>query len=220
MTVIANAVDENAFTPAPVDAAAARARLGLDGNYVLGFIGSFFAWEGLNVLLEALPAVLAARPDARVLLVGAGVHDAALRATAARLGLGASVIFAGQVPHARVPEMYAAIDLLVYPRLPMRLTDMVTPLKPLEAMALGKALVASDVGGHRELIADGETGVLFRAGDPAALARAVLGVMESPTLAAKLRARGPEFVRAERTWSKVVAGYEPVYQRLTAARGR
>ena len=108
--------------------------------------------------------------------------------------------------------------MLVYPRLPMRLTDMVTPLKPLEAMALGKAQVASDVGGHRELIEDGETGVLFRAGDPQALADAVLRVINDPVLLARLRANGPRHVREHRSWAKVVAGYEPAYIGLLGAK--
>jgi glycosyltransferase involved in cell wall biosynthesis len=95
---------------------------------------------------------------------------------------------------------------------------MVTPLKPLEAMALGKAMVASDVGGHRELIADGETGVLFKAGDAAALAAAVLRVAGDPELAAKLCARGPNYVRQYRTWAQVVTRYEPIYRALAGGR--
>jgi len=216
VTVVPNAVDTEALAPARAGTADTRLRLGLDGTYVLGFIGSFFAWEGLTLLIEALPRILERRPDARVLLVGGGVHEPALRGATRALGLESQVVFAGQVPHAQVASMYTAVDLLVYPRLPMRLTEMVTPLKPLEAMALGKALVASDVGGHRELIADGETGVLFAAGDAHALADAVLRVMNAPALERRLRENGPRFVREHRTWSKVVAGYEPAYRRLLA----
>jgi PEP-CTERM/exosortase A-associated glycosyltransferase len=218
VTVIPNAVDPEAFAHARPDKAAIRRELGVDGAYVLGFLGSFFAWEGLALLIEAMPAILARRPDARLLLVGDGVHEPALRDAARRLGLGTQVIFARPVPHAQVARLYDAVDLLVYPRLPMRLTDMVTPLKPLEAMAMGKAMVASDVGGHRELIADGETGVLFKAGDAAALAAAVLRVAGDPELAAKLCARGPNYVRQYRTWAQVVTRYEPIYRALAGGR--
>jgi len=217
VTVISNAVDVEKLTPKAADSTMTRRELGLEGTCVLGFVGSFFAWEGLALLLEALPIILARRSQVRLLLVGSGVHEPALRAAVLRLGVESQVVFAGQVPHARVGPLYDAIDVLVYPRLPMRLTDMVTPLKPLEAMALGKVQVASDVGGHRELIDDGETGVLFRAGDPRALANAVLRVIDDPALAARLRANGPLHVRAHRSWAKVVAGYEPVYRGLLGA---
>ena len=100
-----------------------------------------------------------------MLLVGSGPDEANVRAAVERLQVGRYVVFAGQVPHAQVAALYQAVDILVYPRTPMRLTDMVTPLKPLEAMALAKVFIASDVGGHRELVRDRETGVLFRAGD-------------------------------------------------------
>lgn len=218
VTVIPNAVDPDAFAHAGTDVAGTRRALCLDGAYVLGFLGSFFAWEGLALAIEAMPMILAGRPEVRLLLVGGGVEEPALREAAQRLGLEREVIFAGQVPHAKVASLYDAVDLLVYPRLPMRLTDMVTPLKPLEAMAMGKAMVASDVGGHRELIADGETGVLFKAGDARALAEAVLRVAADPALARELQANGPEHVRARRTWARVVAGYEPVYRGVVAER--
>jgi PEP-CTERM/exosortase A-associated glycosyltransferase len=216
VTVVPNAVDSDALVPSKGRGEAMRRSLGLEGAEVLGFIGSFFAWEGLVLLIQALPKILATRPAARVLLVGGGVHEPALRSEAERNGVQAQVIFAGKVPHSRVSELYDAIDVLVYPRLPMRLTDMVTPLKPLEAMALGKVQIASDVGGHRELIDDGQTGVLFRAGDRDSLADAVLRVLNDAQLAARLRENGPRHVRANRTWARVVAGYEPLYRRLNS----
>lgn len=217
ITVIPNAVDAGNFTNVPGDSSLHKTRWGLEGRYVLGFIGSFFAWEGLTLLLEALPRIRATRPDVAVLLVGSGVDEAALRSAVARLGLESSVVFAGLIPHNQIGEAYSAIDLLVYPRLPMRLTEMVTPLKPLEAMAMGKPLVASDVGGHRELIEDGTTGLLFRAGDARALADTVLRVLGDPALPARLRDQGQRYVREERTWARSVHGYEDVYRRLLKA---
>lgn len=218
VTVVPNAVDSDTLSPSTAESGTTRRELGLEGARVLGFIGSFFAWEGLALLFEALPLILARRSEVRLLLVGGGVHEPELRAAAARLGIEPQVVFAGQVPHARVASLYDSIDVLVYPRLPMRLTDMVTPLKPLEAMALGKVQVASDVGGHRELIDDGETGVLFRAGDRRSLADAVIRVIDDPALAARLRANGPRHVREQRAWTKVVAAYEPVYRALEGLR--
>lgn len=211
ITVIPNAVDIADFSvDGKRDEALAR-DLGLEGKTVLGFIGSFYAYEGLNVLLDALPAILVRRPETRVLLVGGGPQEAALRAQAKALGIEGQVLFTGRVPHSEVQRYYNLVDVLCYPRLKMRLTDLVTPLKPLEAMAQGRLLAASDVGGHRELIDDGRTGVLFAAGDADALARRVLALLDAPESWPQLRAQGRAFVEAERNWAASVARYRKVY---------
>jgi glycosyltransferase involved in cell wall biosynthesis len=100
----------------------------------------------------------------------------------------------------------------------MKLTETVTPLKPLEAMAMGKLLVASNVGGHRELIRDGETGLLFEAGSASDLVRKVLLAFEDEELRRRIPIRARRFVEEERTWAKGVAGYRPVYERLMNGR--
>src|SRR5690606_28617170 len=142
---------------------------------VLGFVGSFYAYEGLDLLVQAFASLSAQRSDLMLLLVGGGPQEQALKAQVAQLGLLDKVIFSGRVPHDEVSGHYALIDILAYPRRSMRLTELVTPLKPLEAMAQGKIFVASDVGGHKELIDDGRTGTLFKADDEAALVAAVSG---------------------------------------------
>jgi glycosyltransferase involved in cell wall biosynthesis len=96
----------------------------------------------------------------------------------------------------------------------MRLTELVTPLKPLEAMAQGRLLAASDVGGHRELIRADETGVLFKAGDSESLATTVLKLLSEPQRWPKLRAAGRHFVETERNWAHSVARYRAVYGAL------
>ncbi|WP_297485398.1 glycosyltransferase, partial [Ferrovum sp.] len=126
------------------------------------------------------------------------------------------VIFAGRVPHQEVHRYYDLIDVLVYPRLSMRLTELVTPLKPLEAMAQGKSFIASDVGGHKELIQHEKTGLLFKAGDPRDLTRAVHRLLTDPTLRHGLTLAGRNFVETERTWQNSVHRYLPLYQRLLA----
>jgi len=216
ITVIPNAVDVGDFSVGGVRDEALATELGLQGMQVLGFIGSFYAYEGLNVLLDALPALLAANPAIRVLLVGGGPQDEALKAQALRLGVADKVVFTGRVPHADVQRYYDLVDVLVYPRLKMRLTDLVTPLKPLEAMAQGRLLAASDVGGHRELIEDGKTGVLFAAGDAQALAAKVLALLAAPGSWPMLRSQGRSFVERERTWAHSVARYQAVYAPLVA----
>jgi glycosyltransferase involved in cell wall biosynthesis len=127
------------------------------------------------------------------------------------------VIFTGRVPHAEVQRYYSIVDVLAYPRHAMRLTDLVTPLKPLEAMAQGRLLVASDVGGHKELIRDGETGILFRAGDATSLAQAIVRLLEQRERWPQLREQGRRFVERERNWPGSVARYRDVFNRLIAA---
>ncbi|MDB5791790.1 MAG: glycosyltransferase, exosortase system-associated [Massilia sp.] len=218
VTVIPNAVDIDKFAVGGSADQDLKSRLGLAGTRLIGFIGSFYAYEGLDVLLRAVPAMVARLPDLRVLLVGGGPQDAQLRQLAQDLNIADKVVFTGRVPHDQVNMYYDLLDVLVYPRLPMRLTELVTPLKPLEAMAQGRILAASDVGGHLELITDGKTGVLFKAGDPASLAEKVGALLEQQEQWPALRANGRHYVETERNWPVSVARYRDIYGRLTRLR--
>lgn len=220
VTVIPNAVDVATFKFGAEPDPALRTALGLDGKTVLGFAGSFYGYEGLDLLIDAAHKLVPAHPELRVLLVGGGPQDANLKAQVARLGLSERVIFTGRVPHADVQRYYELIDVLAYPRLPIRLTELVTPLKPLEAMAQGRMFVASDVGGHKELIRHGETGFLFRAGDVNALAKSIDDVLSRRDLWPAVRAEARRFVEVERTWATSVSRYREVYRRALASRGR
>jgi PEP-CTERM/exosortase A-associated glycosyltransferase len=214
VTVIANAVDIDSFSVGGEPDLALKERLGLQGATVIGFIGSFYAYEGLDLLLDALPRILRERPEVRALLVGGGPQEQALKQQAARLGLTRQVVFAGRVPHAEVQHYYDLVDVLTYPRHSMRLTELVTPLKPLEAMAQGRILAASDVGGHRELIKHDETGMLFSAGDARALGDTVLELLDKRQDWPRLRSAGRQFVESERSWRRSVESYVQPFQRL------
>lgn len=220
MSVIGNAVDIGRFGREPERDPRLEAELGLVQGRTLGFIGSFFTFEGLQVLVRAMPAILAELPDCRLLLVGEGPESAALRALSAELGVSDAVVFTGRVPHADVERYYGVVDVLVYPRLPMRITELVTPLKPLEAMAMRKLVLASDVGGHREMVRDGETGTLFRAGSPEDLARAAVSVMRSAGTRDAMRDAGRRYVTEERSWARNADAYLALYRRLTGVRER
>jgi PEP-CTERM/exosortase A-associated glycosyltransferase len=214
VTVIPNAVDIESFAPGGQADGTLKAKLGLSGAMVVGFIGSFYAYEGLDLLLDALPDLLLRWPEVRLLLVGGGPQDAALKEMARRLGVGDRVVFTGRVPHTEVQRYYDLIDVLAYPRHSMRLTELVTPLKPLEAMAQGRLLVASDVGGHKELIRHGETGWLFKADSANALADAIDQLLARREQWPGLRAAGRAFVERERNWTASVARYRPVFEKL------
>ncbi|MBP7780336.1 MAG: glycosyltransferase, partial [Burkholderiaceae bacterium] len=124
------------------------------------------------------------------------------------------VVFTGRVPHAEVQRYYDLVDVLAYPRHSMRLTELVTPLKPLEAMAQGRLLVASDVGGHKELIRHGETGMLFKAGSADALTRTTVDLLADQANWPAIRQAGRGFVEEERNWTRSVSNYVSPYTLL------
>lgn len=218
VTVIPNAVDVCPVRQPAAGNVLLAHKLGLTGHLVLGYVGSFHPSEGLELLLRAMPSMLAAVPSLRLLLVGGGPQDAELRALARQLGMERRVIFAGPVAQSGIADYYQMIDVLVYPRLPMGLSELVTPLKPLEAMAHGRLLVASDVGGHREIIENGKTGILFKAGDGLALSEAVLGLLRHADSWPALRQAARRYVELERNWGASVARYGALYRELLARR--
>lgn len=220
LTVIPNAINPAQFQHERHYDTELAQELGLTQGETIGFVGSFYAYEGLRLAIDAMPALVAARPGLKLLLVGGGNEDGALREQASALGLEGQVVFTGRVPHAAVSRYYDLIDVLVYPRTAMRLTELVTPLKPLEAMVQERLVVASDVGGHRELIRHEETGLLFAADDVEALAATVLRLLDDAALQQALRQRGLEFVTQERTWANSVARYRDVYAFAQGNRSR
>ena len=215
VTVIPNAVDVSAFQLASPPEPTLQQKWGLAGHTVIGFIGSFYAYEGLDLLIDAMPALIQQQPDVRLLLVGGGPQESNLKAQATQLGIADKVIFTGRVPHHEVSRYYDLIDVLAYPRHSMRLTELVTPLKPLEAMAQGQLFVASDVGGHKELIQHKQTGVLFKADDVSALVNALLDLLRNREQWPLLRANGRQFVERVRNWRNSVANYQAPYHQLT-----
>jgi PEP-CTERM/exosortase A-associated glycosyltransferase len=214
VTVVPNAVDIEAFQFGRTADPELKRALGLDGKTVIGFAGSFYNYEGLDLLIDAVDLLRRSHPDVSLLLVGGGFQEANLKARVQRLGLQGHAVFTGRVAHAQVQRYYDLIDVLAYPRYRMRLTDVVTPLKPLEAMAQGRVVVASDVGGHKELIRDGQTGYLFPAGDAQALAGRLAYVLAHREEWDRVRRAGRRFVESERSWTNSVARYEAVYRRL------
>jgi PEP-CTERM/exosortase A-associated glycosyltransferase len=214
ITVIPNAVDLEQFSNDPPRDELLVEQLALADKNVLGFIGSFYAYEGLILLVQSLPGMLAREPNIRLLLVGGGPQEQELKSLVAELGLKESVIFTGRVPHEEVGRYYSLVDIFVYPRLHMRLTDLVTPLKPLEAMAQKRLVLASDVGGHKELIQDGQNGRLFTAGNSESLANMVIEMTGNRENWPQLKESGRKYVEQERNWPTSVQRYKEVYGRL------
>ncbi|MEO5378301.1 MAG: glycosyltransferase, exosortase A system-associated [Magnetococcus sp. DMHC-6] len=211
ITIIPNAVDIQQFSRSDVPSEILVDQLGVRRRIVLGFAGSFYEYEGLHLLIQALPKIRSQRPEVVLLLVGGGPFLAKLQYLVQTLGLEESVLFVGRIPQNKIPDYYALMDLLVYPRLNIRLTHLVTPLKPLEAMASGTLVLASDVGGHKELIKNGFNGYLFQAENVDHLVQTILQILSNKNSWELVRDNALRYVRNERNWETSVANYRNTY---------
>jgi glycogen synthase len=210
MFIVPNAADVGGSVPD----ARTSPRMNQDARGpVVGFIGSFYSYEGLDLLMEAARELVRLRPEVRFLLVGGGPEEARLRELCRANRLNHCMSFAGWVPHDRIDDWYRQIDILVYPRKRNRLTELVTPLKPLEGMAHGKVVLASDVGGHRELIEEGRNGFLFRSGEAGHLLQRLLELLDTAATWPQAGARARRFVEEQRSWNAAAAKYAEVYDR-------
>ena len=187
----------------------------LDGRFVIGFIGSIVDYEGLDDLalaLSLLPEPL--RRRWRLLIVGDGEYRPMLEQVVERLGLRPNVVFTGRVPHDRVRDFYALCDLVVYPRKPWPICEMISPLKPLEPMALGIPVVASDVAALREMIVDGVNGWCFSKGDCQALAALLGDIIGRQVDTRPIRRGSRRWVERNRDWHQLA---RPVAELITSS---
>lgn len=214
ITLIPNAVDISKFSGSSEPNADLRSKLGLDGAITLGFIGSFYDYEGIEILLESLPVIRREIPNVKILLVGGGPETKNLKEMSKAFGIADNVMFTGRVPHDKVQDYYNQVDIFVYPRKKMRLTDLVTPLKPLEAMAQHKLVAASDIGGHNELIENGKTGVLFKPDNSLSLARTIIDLLNDRESWPQMIAEGRKYVEDVRNWKNSIANYPAVFDRI------
>ena len=217
ITIIANAVNVAAFPQITHPCATLYQKFQLDDAFVVGFAGSFYHYEGIDVLLEAFAILKARSLKVKLLLVGGGSQQHNIEQLIKKLTLESMVIMTGRVPHEAVKDYYSVMDVTALPRKSMRLTELVTPLKPLEAMALGIPVLASDIGGHQELITNNETGFLFKADDPSALADAIEAMINSPK-PHKIIEKARCYVENTRNWQVSVANYSSVYQYAKSSR--
>ena len=219
ISIAPNGVDLAMFGDPPEPEPALAQELALGDGPVIGFIGSFYRYEGLDDLIAAMTPIVAVHPGAKLLLVGGGPAEADLQIQAEASSVAHAIRFVGRVPHHEVERYYALTDVLCYPRKMMRLTDLVTPLKPLEAMAQGKLVAASNVGGHRELIEHGVTGTLFAPDSPQSLAAALSGLFANRASWPERRDTARSFVRARHDWAVNAQRYLRVYQPLLNVAG-
>lgn len=210
--VVPNGVDVDGFQPMLPDPDLVK-KFALNGMPVFGFIGSFYRYEGLRFLIKTIPALIRELPGAKLLLVGGGYDEQILKETAKPYG--ETVIFAGQVAHENIKNFYSILDIFVCPRERIRLTELVTPLKPLEAMAMGKTVLASDVGGHQELIQHDRTGLLFHTGNEQDFVKQAICAAKGSKLRARLGEQARRYVKEHRSWPQIVSRYPAIYETLT-----
>ena len=218
LVVLPNGVHTALFQPRERDAAL-EASLGLRGKTVIGYAGGLVDYEGLDLLLEAVAALKRQRTgptgvDFHVVVVGDGHYEARLHALAERLGVLDVVTFTGRVPHEEVPAYLSLFDVAPFPRLPLPVCEMISPIKPFESMASGKAVVVSSVAALTEIVQDGTTGLVFEKGSAPDLARALGALLDSPELRFKLGESARTWVVNERDWSSVVDIVDATYREI------
>jgi glycosyltransferase involved in cell wall biosynthesis len=214
--IVPNAVSDDFLQPLP-DGQKLREQLGIKPNeHVIGEVSTLVSHEGIGTLLEATRLLKDRGLPVRALIVGDGPERAALQRQAAEVGLGEAAIFTGRVPAAKVREFHALLDVFVVPRTPDRVCQLVTPLKPVEAMASGLCVVTSEVKALAEIIKPDVTGALTIPQDPVALADTLEPLVCSPDVRRKLGDNAREWVARDRTWAHNAARYRDAYARLGA----
>src|SRR5699024_6447800 len=213
ITVVPNGVDTDRFVPTAPDEELIDA-LGVRGKTVIGYVGTVVDYEGLDLLLAATRELRRTREDFHVLVIGDGAKLEDLRASVAAAGIGDAVTFTGRVPHEEVERYYSLIDITPFPRLPLPVTEMVSPLKPFEAMAMGKAVVASDVAALAEIVTPEMNGLLHEKGSAESLTEQLTALLDDTALRSRLGAQAREWVVAERTWSSLAGRIAAVYEEI------
>jgi PEP-CTERM/exosortase A-associated glycosyltransferase len=215
--VVANGVDSDKFVPRD-DPASARERWGLQGKTILGYVGTFQPYEGLETLIEAMGTIARDVPGAHLVITGAGGQEEQLKAYARDKSLEHLVTFTGRVPHDQVFDIYAMASLMAYPRIRTRTTELTTPLKPLEAMSMARPVIVSDVPAMGELVREGETGFVFRAGDSGDLAAKCVAILKDPARLDEVGQSARAWILRERHWPTLLAQYATIYERAIGAR--
>ena len=213
LAVLPCAADVEAFGQ-DHDAQLVRRRLGLTTEPVVMWVGGFYPWHALDLLIESFCQVLRDQPQARLVLVGDGQTRSSVARKIASSGLGHAILLTGPIAHARVPEMLAAADVAVVPAAPLTASrgGTGTPLKLFEYMAAGKAIVATSLDQAAAIVQDGDTGLLVRAGDAGAFAAALLGLLRDPAERLRLGQNARRQAVEQYSWQAYTRRLEQIYR--------
>jgi glycosyltransferase involved in cell wall biosynthesis len=217
--VLPNGVDPDAFQPMDADPEL-RSRYNLEGKTVFGYVSNLdHPREGQELLIDATAELLRRGRRVACLIIGDGQRRPELEERARRAGVGGAVVFTGRIPHAAVRAHYALLDVFVVPRRNDRASRYVTPLKPFEAMAMGKPVVVSDLPALVEIAAPGERGLAFPHDDAKGLAWTLEQLIDQPDLIRRYGQAGRQWVLAERTWAANGERYRAIYEGLVGGHG-
>ena len=181
---------------------------------VLGFIGSVRKIEGLNLVVDSI-SKLKDKKNIVFVVVGDGDELSLLQWKIKTLNLSKKILTIGRVPHDQVKEYYSIMDLLIYPRIESNVNNRVTPLKPLEAMAMGKTVLASDVEGLKELVIDGENGFLFKKDNIESLSEKIRMLSQDKTFLGQMGAKAQKWVLKNRDWKNFSEIYRGIYEEIS-----
>ena len=209
--VVPNGVDQRAFEPRLKNVDLLR-RIGLEGKTVFGYIGTFYCFEGIDDLVDAFASFHNEEKNVALVLVGGGETENRIKHQLDKLNID-DIVFVGKVPHEKVVEYYSLMDIMVYPRKSMRITELTTPLKPLEAMALGKPVVCSSVGGLIELVG-ADNGLFFPPGNRKILVECLKKLLHDIALREKIARNGKKRALLEKRWDIIVKSYTDIYNSI------
>ncbi|WP_447834772.1 glycosyltransferase family 4 protein [Aeromonas salmonicida] len=212
--LLPNGVDSSRFIPKIRNNKLAL-NLGIEDKVVIGFLGSVVQYEGVEYIIQAA-SILKKQGlnNFVVLIVGDGAVLDNVKAITSELRMDEHVKFTGRVPHDEIEDYYSIVDICPLPRKGLPVCEMVSPLKPFEAMAMGKVVVSSDVAALAEIIDDGVTGLLHKKDDPEDLANKIRLLIEDHDLRDRLGKSAREWVVAERDWKVIAKRVDTVYRNL------
>lgn len=207
--VTPNAVDPNEFQPR-ISGRRVWGELGLNGKKVVGFVGGFYPWHGLDMFIDVAIEILSTRKDVVFLVIGDGPPRECLERKAARAGVERSIIFTGHISHNQIPQYMANFDMGVMPDS----NDYGSPMKILEYMGMAKPVVAPRLSPIEEIMTDREEGFLFERGNREALVQTILRLLNDEGLRTQLGARGRERALRCHTWEKTASAVVDLYQKI------
>lgn len=213
IVLVPNGVDADRFRPVARDRALA-AHLGIGDRKVIGYVGSILDYEGIDLLIDAAAILKTRRSDFVVMLVGDGAERDALEASVHALDLDDVVFFTGRVRHEEVEAYYSLVDIAPFPRHALPVCEMVSPLKPLEAMAMGKAVVGSSVQAISEMVLDGQTGLIHEKDNLDSLVSVLEMLLDDDGLRTRLGHQSRKWAEDERNWDRLTETIERVYTEL------
>jgi len=213
IATVPNGVDPDRFVPRGKNPDLV-AHYALEGKVVIGYVGTVVRYEGLDLLVRAVAALRAKHPHVHLLIIGGGSASDDIAALVRELGVGDMTSLVGQVPPERIPDYYSLIDIAPFPRKGVTVCELVSPMKPLEAMAMEKAVVVSSVAALAEMVRDGETGLVHAKDEAEDLAGKLERLIADPALRQRLGRTARRWVAGERTWRASAAKFSEIYNQL------